>query len=66
MSAKPPTEIVYTFEAVSVVLGTNVRVTPSLARVTVPGIELPLEGVTAIALFVIDAGSMALLITATI
>jgi len=46
MSAKPPTEIVYTFEAVSVVLGTNVRVTPSLARVTVPGIELPLEGVT--------------------
>src|ERR1035437_1136085 len=65
-STKPLTEIVYTLEAVSVVLGRKVRVTPSLARVTVPAIALPPEGVTVIALFVIDVGSMVSLITATI
>src|ERR1022692_937565 len=66
MSTKPLTEIVYTAEAVSVALGKKVRVTPSLARVTVPAIALPPEGVTVIEVFVIDAGSMVLLIIAAI
>src|SRR5271156_12343 len=66
MSAKPPTEIVYTLEAVSDALGEKVSVTPSLARVTVPAIALPPAGVTVIELLVIDVGSIVLLITATI
>src|SRR5208283_1630579 len=66
ISKNPLIEIVYVMEAVKAAAGVNVRVTPSLARVTVPAIALPAEGVTVIELFVIEVGSMVLFMTATI
>ena len=47
-------------------LGTKVRVTPSLASVTVPAMALPPDGVTVIELLVTVVGSMSSLITAMI
>ena len=51
-------------EAVSAAVGVKVRVTPSLARLTVPAMALPPEGVTVIELLVTDVGLMSLLICA--
>jgi hypothetical protein len=65
-STSPLTATVYTLFDTNVVLGTKVRVTPSLARLIVPVIGLPFEGVNIIEELVIDVGSMAVLITATI
>jgi hypothetical protein len=64
-SLNPPTDTLYSFDAVSAAAGTNVSVTPSAAKLTVPAIALPPEGVTVIELFVIDVGSIVALITAT-
>jgi hypothetical protein len=64
-SLNPPTDTLYTLLAVSAAAGANVNVTPSAAKLTVPAIALPPEGVTVIALFVIDVGSIFALITAT-
>src|ERR1017187_359983 len=57
-SLKPPTDTLYTLEPVSGALGMNVRVTPSLARLTAPAIALPPEGVTVIELLVTLVGSI--------
>jgi tellurite resistance protein TehA-like permease len=46
-------------------LGTNVNVTPSLARVTVPATGLPPCGVTVIELLLTVVGSMSSFISAT-
>jgi hypothetical protein len=65
-SENPLIATVYTLVEANVVLGTNVRVTPSLARLIVPEIPLPFAGVKVIELLVSVVGSIVLLMTATI
>ncbi len=65
VSLKPLTDTLCNLETASGALGTNVRVTPSLASVTVPARALPPDGVTVMELLVTVVGSMSSLITAT-
>src|ERR1700732_2399448 len=65
VSLKPPTDTLCNLETARGALGTNVSVTPSLARLTVPATGLPPDGVTVMELLVTVVGSMSSLITAT-
>src|SRR5258708_4038136 len=65
MSVRPLTDTLYTVEAVNAAVGTKVRVTPSLARVTVPGM-LVLPCLSVMELLETVVGSTLLLTTALI
>src|SRR5260370_18836523 len=64
VSLKPPTDTLYSWEAVSAEWGTKVRLTPSAATATVPAIALPPEGVTVMELLRTVVISMSSFITA--